>query len=154
VMLRRHAQRDAEEMAAALNAELGGGWEPYVWENLGWHYCARRTNGLDWPDPEARCVTVYPSTYSDKTTYRALVSNDAGPGMPIYYSAPRGETHFDSPAEAVRKLLPQVEAHVAKVQKTLEHLRAALGRVVVPGTPPALVAERLPNEPTPPRDCQ
>jgi hypothetical protein len=109
VMLRRHAQRDAEEMAAALNAELGGGgWEPYVWENLGWHYRARRTNGLDWPDPEARCVTVYPSTYSDKTTYWALVSNDAGPGM----------------------------------------------RVVVPGTPPALVAERLPNEPTPPRDCQ
>lgn len=26
------------EQASALAAQLGGGWKPNVWENLGWHY--------------------------------------------------------------------------------------------------------------------
>ena len=132
MLTKRHAQRDAEELAARLNASLGGGWEPYVWENLGWHFRAVKTNGRDREDPEARTIAVYPFTYppdaEPKTTYSAMVSDDSGPGMPSYYMPLRGERHFDDPAEAVRAMLPYVEAHVEQVTKTLAHLRAALGQ--------------------------
>lgn len=33
---------NAVEAAQALAAQLGEGWEPHVWENLGWHFRARK----------------------------------------------------------------------------------------------------------------
>lgn len=35
----------AREGAAALCAALGEGWMPHVWENLGWHFSAKKGKG-------------------------------------------------------------------------------------------------------------
>lgn len=47
-----HAVESAERMVA----ELGEGWEPDVWENLGWHWSASRDN----------CITVYQVGHSGR----------------------------------------------------------------------------------------
>lgn len=41
----RAAFDQATREAAELVAHLGPGWEPVVWENLGWHYKATLTSG-------------------------------------------------------------------------------------------------------------
>jgi hypothetical protein len=35
------AHEQAHRRAAALAGSLGPNWTPRVWENLGWHFCAR-----------------------------------------------------------------------------------------------------------------
>ncbi len=48
----RAAFERAKEDAAKLCARLGPGWTPHVWENLGWHWCAK--------SPEGGVATVRP----------------------------------------------------------------------------------------------
>lgn len=42
----KYCRKDWYDAAVAqahrLAEELGDGWEPHVWENLGWHWCARK----------------------------------------------------------------------------------------------------------------
>jgi hypothetical protein len=54
---RRHAYDRAVKEADKLVARLGDGWEPMVWENLGWHWAANK--GV---------AEVYPSTEGSDTT--------------------------------------------------------------------------------------
>lgn len=57
----------AREKANALVALLGCNWEPFVWDNLGWAYCARALDGT---------FSVYPT--SDGTQYHALLGSGSG----------------------------------------------------------------------------
>lgn len=36
------AHQEAQRCAAKLCSDLGAGWQPHVWENMGWHYGAKR----------------------------------------------------------------------------------------------------------------
>lgn len=45
------AFQKAKRAAAALQKALGPGWEPRVWENLGWYYCVNATG---------KSLSVYP----------------------------------------------------------------------------------------------
>lgn len=62
------------EMAKALALELGSGWKPRVWENLGWHASA-----------EHRTVNaaVHPNVYNGKVESHTLYFNDAVPQVCI-----------------------------------------------------------------------
>lgn len=39
----------ASERSRVLAAQLGGGWEPHVWENMGWHFEVKK--GIATVDP-------------------------------------------------------------------------------------------------------
>ncbi len=55
----------ATKRAAALAKRMGAGWEPDVWENLGWHY--RVTNGI---------ATVSERHEGKRVTYEAWLEVD------------------------------------------------------------------------------
>lgn len=54
----------AEASANALVAKLGDGWEPQVWDNLGWHYSAIKKSA------EPGCqIEVLPPKYDGDTFF-------------------------------------------------------------------------------------
>lgn len=74
---------EAEAKAAALVNELGDGWEPKVWENLGWHYAA--TNG-----------TI--KIHSARDGYTAFIGADRSAGG-------KWAHHGDTPMEALENTI-------------------------------------------------
>lgn len=53
------AEYDAAVTAAdALAAKLGPGWEPDIWENLGWHYAVRRGDSEVFHDDIGRYTAI------------------------------------------------------------------------------------------------
>lgn len=68
------AYETAVENASALAAQLGEGWEPRVWENVGWHYSAQTTD---------RRIKVHPGGHDADGTvvsYTAFVSAEPSSG--------------------------------------------------------------------------
>lgn len=62
------AYQRAKENAASLTRKLGKGWEPRVWENLGWHYGAGDLSGR---------LNVYPTSTG---TWSAFMHTQPGHG--------------------------------------------------------------------------
>lgn len=64
------AYQEAHKNAKALALMLGEGWAPDVWENLGWHYAAKTTDGL---------MKVHPSSHLGKILgYTAFFGEGSG----------------------------------------------------------------------------
>jgi hypothetical protein len=77
----------AQTRGAELVRRLGVGWQPRIWENLGWHHGAESLDGW-WNVSESR--------YRDHTTYTAFLHHAAhgGPGG-------RWAESGDTPQEAI-----------------------------------------------------
>ena len=102
-------KKQAEKMANDLAAELGDGWEPRVWENLGWCYCARLRVGemgfsVSGPNYE------HDLERDDK--YSCYGSrNTLGGHSSVFGDVPRGST----PLEAFEKCVQQIEDYLKEV---------------------------------------
>lgn len=100
-------ENTAHAKAGVLVALLGPGWEPRVWNNLGWCYAAQCL-----ATPEGPSIHVHPN---GDDTYTVFVSDSASSGQPTYYG--RCASHKD-PREALRLALEDVGTHVKQVRKT------------------------------------
>ena len=101
----QEAFQEATRLAAALAQRLGQGWEPNVWENLGWHYSALVPG-------EARFEVHGSKRYGQKrTTYMCFLGS-------TYVSKSRR-----TPEEAVRESLAMAAKDLAALQ-TLTRLAA------------------------------
>jgi hypothetical protein len=110
-MKRDEAQQAAEELAAILQAKLGGEWEPEVWENRGWHYRVRH----------GKWLKVHPV---GDGRFHALIGQHGGLGMWI------GRLYSEDPVEVV--------AHqVACAQEEINRLQTMLDEA----TPPVLAGQ-------------
>lgn len=93
----------AKKGAARLVKQLGTGWIPRVWENLGWHFAARtKTNMLH----------VHPSHKG----FVAFISEDRGPGG-------RWSAHGRTPREAVGKAVKEFRMEFLKLERLDESIR-------------------------------
>lgn len=101
----RAAVTQSARLARTLNTQLGPGWRPRVWENVGWHWAVLRGT-----------VAVRRTTGA-----RYWASFEAGPFNPAVSSA----GYERSAAVAVRTLLARARQHAAAVT---DALRAAEGR--------------------------
>lgn len=90
----------ATERAAALVLQLGEGWQPRVWENLGWHFSA-----------EKGAATV---EYSESGGH-FTASIDAGLFQQRHEQF---RANGDSPRGAMEAVLAQVENKIASLKRT------------------------------------
>lgn len=90
----------ATALAQSIVANLGAGWEPHVWENLGWHGDARRG--------ESR-VSLLPDGH-----YAATVSLSKANTSLANITASSG-----SPEAALAAAVNQLESLVAALQRAL-----------------------------------
>lgn len=93
---------EATERARALASHLGYGWEPHVWENLGWHFEAKKR--------EATVTVVEGSQY--EASIRFYMDRD---GLNEVYLA---ETR-DSPVQAVEAVVDVLNARIKALQRAL-----------------------------------
>lgn len=85
--------------AGELVETLGKGWEPRVWENIGWHYAARTPDGR---------VKVHPAglRQNGSRSYTAFVStDDSGGGQWLG----RGETPRGALVDVLTKVREDLE---------------------------------------------
>jgi hypothetical protein len=94
----------AEKLTNALTEELGGKWEPQVWQNVKWHHGAKL--GRMW---------VYPNAAGPG--YVCQVSNDELPGSPDYW-APKYTPVNMTPGQAVVHSLSHVQEFLSQVSAT------------------------------------
>lgn len=105
-------QRATRE-ANALCKKLGEGWQPTVWENLGWHWCVQKGVKEYFADTEFVSVCLS----GDGKTYRA-------------------EVHFTEqffgndrhPVLAVEKAFKAAQQHVNNVNKRFAKIKAFLNK--------------------------
>lgn len=90
----------AVAQAVGLAAELGKGWEPHVWENLGWHWAARK-NGLK----------VHPGIVSERFT--AFLGSPNSPGG-------RWAEKGDTPEAAVRNVVSAAKDEIESLKSNLD----------------------------------
>lgn len=87
---------DAVEKAAALAARLGAGWEPRVWENLGWHYSVNKgVCGVYPRGSRSHPVTGF-TVYLNVSPQVVLTTNDDDPVAAV------GRAIHDARTEIVR----------------------------------------------------
>lgn len=100
-------KKEATFKAQNLADQMGGGWSPDVWQNLGWHYCI-----------SSRCkrVKIYPNF--DEKSFIAFLSNNDGAGGRF---AERGKT----PMEALRAVIKRAIAERDELNKLIEIGRSA-----------------------------
>jgi hypothetical protein len=102
--------QEAKHLAAALAKRLGKGWEPKVWENLGWHYEARLpSTGSAWHS--LRVMEHLDSRYLKSDRYWCALH---------MYSA-----HAASPVAAVRAVVLAMREDKSKLEAFLEAIHAS-----------------------------
>ena len=79
--------RAAQIKSKALSMMLGPEWQPHVWENMGWHYCAKSHNGF---------IKVHPLINGGE--YHAFLGKDSAGGRWV------SDGHKD-PKECVRDVV-------------------------------------------------
>jgi hypothetical protein len=89
----------AVEGASKLVEELGEGWKPRVWENLGWWYEA--TNGV---------CAIMPNGYIAINGYTAFLNTDARQYLG------RGGTPKEALEDAVKQATMQLNHSIAQVE--------------------------------------
>ena len=92
----------AEAKAEVLARTLGPGWEPEVWENLGWHYAVRSPCGR---------LSVSPSLGS----FMAFLGAPGGIGG-------RWSAHGNTPQEAIDATVGVAVAEYKKIGAIIEGL--------------------------------
>lgn len=104
----------AKNSAAALVAELGHGWNPRVWENCGWHFCAEK----------GAAVVDY-----SKNGGHFTASIDAGQfaGRHEQFRA-----EGSSPRAAMEAVLAEIEYKIAALKRTASS--ASLEPIQIQGT--------------------
>ena len=103
------AYEKAQINAGDLVDELGEGWVPRVWENLGWHFAAET------PD---RLVKLHPSGES----YTAFISTEPSSGGTW---TGRGKTAKEALQDAMTAVQHDVDAGI----QALDAIRATVGRI-------------------------
>lgn len=93
----------ATSLAQSIVAALGAGWEPHVWENLGWHGDAKRGESRVSLLPDGR----YAATVSLSKANAALANVTAT---------------SDSPGTALAAAVDELESRVAVLQRALTAL--------------------------------
>ncbi len=104
-MTKETCQRNARELCK----KLGPGWKPYVWENLGWHYCAENTQMVVYAQKFQGSRVKYNCMLSDDPEYRHC-------GSSLWTD---GET-FNDPIKAVKHTLEIAEKEVNKLTKIIK----------------------------------
>lgn len=98
------SEKDAKKKLSVLMEQLhGGGWEPHLWENLGWHYCAK--NG--------ETMRVYPGRV-DYKAYTCFIG-DGGGGNYNWTT----KHYFPNPNDAVKHEIKQAKLYVESLGKLL-----------------------------------
>jgi hypothetical protein len=87
----------AVENAHHLCKELGSGWFPHVWENLGWHYSAKSANDQ---------VEVHETRYTGGVHYTAYAGGKADNG--------------DTPREAIENIRARLTRMRDEAQTNLD----------------------------------
>jgi len=97
---------EAAAAAAKLVKRLGAGWRPRVWQNLGWHFAARKGP-----------ISVYPSLDGQ---FHCLIAetDEQAPAGSGYWSGSDTKT-FDDPRKAVEHELKKVAAFVTGVYNSM-----------------------------------
>jgi len=90
---------NARVRAGALARELGPGWQPHVWENGGWHYEVKKSNG---------------AVYEEDGEYRADLRFSFGTDTQLLVS----ETRPNAPA-AIAAVIARVEADIAVLRRQM-----------------------------------
>lgn len=90
--------------AAALCKLLGPGWQPHVWENLGWHYAAITADGT-----ESGYIQVHPNL----ATFTVYLNTDGRTGG--QWVVPDKD-----PKRGVRRAIRHAVEHVAVLREALE----------------------------------
>lgn len=110
MLTKGQAKEAGNELLELIDEE---GWEIRIWENLGWHYCAKKGH-----------LSVYP-TITGK--YRASFSTKRGDSATPTYWADRKS--YNDPMEAViaqlRKALEFINSRQAIVYEALESIGRA-----------------------------
>jgi hypothetical protein len=99
----------ATKAAADLAAKCGPGFEPEVWENLGWHACAVKKG------KEYGCISVYHDVYQDNVLYYASVNDDRRPGGKWF-----AKSH--SPKHAIKLVFRQMKEECDNTLMALKEL--------------------------------
>lgn len=102
-------KEQAYSKAEALVACLGSNWKPCVWENLGWHYCARALGGT---------FTVYPILDGQYCALLGSSLSQTGAGLPLWTD----RFAHEDPREVVRH---QAALALRKVQHLMEQAKKA-----------------------------
>ena len=116
----------AWQRARALAKRLGDGWEPRVWENMGWHYDVKK----------ADCISVkeyWPRVYDDSSaieklaalvpeSYTVFLHEVGGHGGGRWTG--RGST----PEEAIADALGKLNAERAELEEIAETLADEMHR--------------------------
>jgi hypothetical protein len=107
----QHAVASADELVKQMK---GSGWEPVVWENIGWHW--KIVSGP---------VQVHPGYYGG---FWCMIgaSPTAGSGGPAFWT-PQQPKHFKDPNRAVTDALLHVWKFVDRVTETLAAAKLAAG---------------------------
>lgn len=113
-------EKQAKAAAANLAKRLGDGFEPYVHENLGWHYHARKGMIRIYEDivrnPEHEGFPAYYSARIDSGGAVRFSGNSMGLGVQV---AARGQT----PKEALENVLRKRDEDCALLEEIIETLR-------------------------------
>lgn len=100
------AYERATDHASLLALRLGDGWEPRVWENLGWHWSAQL------PNPDG------------SINNRAEVRESSSGGF-VAYVGP-GAYHADTPQLAVKEGLAVLRARRDELDSAVKRLEEAM----------------------------
>lgn len=102
---------DAKAGAKKLVAQLGKGWKPHVWENLGWHYSAISKDGR---------IKVHTHKYGNRPRdYTAFLGSADSAGG-------RWAEHGTTPKAALRAVLRRALDEKQEVDEMVASARAAL----------------------------
>ena len=104
----RKEYEEAEINALVLANRLGKGWKPDVWENLGWHYAARRGG-----------VRVIPHMYGPDRRYTAFLNYKKSPGGRWVATAATPETAVAEALAMARHERDEIAKAVRKVERYL-----------------------------------
>lgn len=99
----------AESEANALAERMGAGWEPCVWENLGWHYSVRRGN-----------ATIHPrrTQGGPVLSYAAWIE----PGISIHQHTVQFIQSADTPDDALGFATQEARTFMSRLSDTLSDL--------------------------------
>lgn len=112
--------QEVTKKAAALAAKLserGGRWEPRVHENLGWHYCAVLTTSARGLHDQPLMFKMYESS-----GYSCMFGEGEASGDCAWHDS----QHYSTPFRALAATLLQIRRYVARRNKELAALEAAL----------------------------
>lgn len=105
-------EKEAQKKLSVLMEQLhGNGWEPMIWENLGWHYGAK--NGAT--------MRVYPDIL-DYKSYTCFIGSDGG-GNAQWTT----KNYFPNPDDAVKHEIKQARLYVESLGELLEDVEKRMG---------------------------